>query len=165
MSSAFFAGSFDPFTVGHRNIVERGLKIFDQVVVAVADHPTKKYWFSMEARKQMVCDSLADLDGVTVVTVDGSRLTAHVAKQNGCSALLRGFRGAADMEVEIQLAVMNRLLGAPETVLLTPEGGFTYISSTTVRNVALLGGEIKDLVHPNILERVISQAFIVNYGE
>jgi pantetheine-phosphate adenylyltransferase len=147
---AFYPGSFDPLTIGHLNIIERGLKVFDRLVVALAHNPNKKPLFSLDERRALVEACLPGETRVSVVAFEG--LMVDAAMKHGATAVLRGLRGVADFEYEFQMSTMNRLL-APhvETVFMMTERGHFFVSSQLVREVAALGGDIGALVPPPVL--------------
>lgn len=155
--SAMYPGTFDPVTIGHEDLVRRGAKLFDRIVVAVAANPGKAPMFSLEERVQLVEAVLGDLDNVEVTGYSG--LTIEFAQQHGLEVIVRGLRAVSDFEYEFQLANMNReLTDDVETVYLTPAAQFNFISSSLVREVASLGGDVSrfvsPVVHEALLERV-----------
>jgi len=145
--SAVYPGTFDPITRGHEDLVRRAAGIFDRVVVAIAANPNKAPMFSSEERVELARDVLADLPNVQVVGYSG--LTVEFAKREGIAVIVRGLRAVSDFEFEFQLANMGRHI-APgvETIFLTPKEHFTFISSTLVREIATLGGDVSQFVHP-----------------
>jgi pantetheine-phosphate adenylyltransferase len=145
--SAVYPGTFDPITRGHEDLVRRAAGIFDRVVVAIAANPNKAPMFSNEERVELARDVLADLPNVQVVGYSG--LTVEFAKREGIAVIVRGLRAVSDFEFEFQLANMGRHI-APgvETIFLTPKEHFTFISSTLVREIATLGGDVSQFVHP-----------------
>lgn len=142
-----YPGTFDPITNGHYEIVRRATRLFDRVVVAVAESPGKTPMFDIDERMDLSRRVLADLDNVSV---DGYRdLTVEYARQNNLGVIIRGLRAVTDFEYEFQLASMNRHLQADvETVFLTPTDEYNFVSSTLVREVASLGGNVDKFVHP-----------------
>jgi len=144
-----YPGTFDPITNGHTDLVMRAARLFDEVIVAVAENPGKGPLFSIEEREEMVLQATAHIANVKVVGFSG--LLVDFALKHKANALLRGIRAVSDFEYEFQLASMNRRL-APnlESVFLTPDETNTFISSTLVREVAKYGGEISDFVHPYV---------------
>lgn len=147
--TAIYAGSFDPLTNGHIDIVKRGLKTFDAVVLAVANNPNKTHTFDVEDRMQMARESLAGLDGATVDTFDG--LLVHFAKRRGIKTLLRGLRAVSDFEYEFQLATMNHnIAGDVETVFMMTSEEWFYLSSRLVREVARFKGDVEKMVPPPV---------------
>lgn len=149
--SAFYPGTFDPITNGHQDLVRRASGIFDRVVIGIAANPGKAPLFSPEARVDLARRVLADLPNVTVIGYAG--LTVDLAREQGCGIVIRGLRAVSDFEFEFQLANMSRHL-APDVdyVFLTPKEQFTFISSTLVREIALLGGDVSRFVHPIVAE-------------
>jgi pantetheine-phosphate adenylyltransferase len=147
MSAALYPGTFDPITNGHQDLVRRASKIFSRVVIAVAANPNKAPMFSLEERVTLAREVIADLPNVQVVGYSG--LTVDFARQQGLDVIMRGLRAVSDFEFEFQLANMSRHLApALETVFLTPQEQFTFISSTLVREIAVLGGDVSEFVHP-----------------
>ncbi|MCG5534489.1 pantetheine-phosphate adenylyltransferase [Ectothiorhodospira mobilis] len=144
-----YPGTFDPITHGHTDIVRRAQRLFDQVLVAVAANPSKRPTFSLEERVAMAREALADMEHVQVVGFDG--LLARFAKEQGARVLLRGLRAVSDFEHEFQLAGMNRHLAPDlETIFLTPAEEYAYVSSSLVREIALLGGDVSHFVSGNV---------------
>jgi pantetheine-phosphate adenylyltransferase len=142
--SAMYPGTFDPITLGHEDFVRRAAKLYDKVVVAVAaDTGRKTTMFSFSERIALAQEALADIANVEVKGYEG--LTINFAHENGLAVIVRGLRAASDFEYEFQLASMNRHLTQDvETAFLTPTDKYTFISSTLVREVATLGGDITD---------------------
>lgn len=148
-TSAVYPGTFDPFTRGHEDIVRRASRIFDHVVVAVAANPNKTPAFQLEERAELARGSLSDVRNVEVVGYSG--LTVEFARSRGLSVIVRGLRAVSDFEFEFQLANMGRRLqGDVETVFMVPTEKFTFISSTLVREIASLGGDVSSFVHPSV---------------
>lgn len=145
--TAVYPGTFDPVTRGHEDLVRRAAGIFHSVVVAIAENPNKAPMFDIGQRVEMAREVFADLANVQVTGYRG--LTVDVARQHGNAVIVRGLRAVSDFEFEFQLANMGRHL-APgvETVFLTPKEQFTFISSTLVREIATLGGNVSEFVHP-----------------
>jgi pantetheine-phosphate adenylyltransferase len=151
--TAVYPGSFDPITYGHIDIIQRGRKLFDKVIVAILNNPSKKSLFSVEERLEMLEESLKDIPDVTFDTFSG--LLVDYAKQMGAGAILRGMRAVSDFEYEFQLALMNRKLNRDiETVFLMTGMRWFFTSSSIIKEAALFGGDISDLVPPNVLDRV-----------
>lgn len=152
---AVYAGSFDPITKGHLDIVRRALGVFDQIVVGVAHNPAKDSGlFKAAERVAMIRESLADIaDRVTVDAFDG--LLVDYCDRIGAQAIIRGLRAVSDFEYEFQMAQMNReLLESVETVFLTPDLGYSFLSASLVREVARLGGDVRNFVSPGVLARL-----------
>jgi pantetheine-phosphate adenylyltransferase len=142
---AIYPGSFDPPTNGHLDLIERGSKIFDELVVAILRNPEKDPLFSLADRRKMLEAMTANFDNVSVDTFDG--LTVDYALRMGARAILRGIRAVSDYEYELQMALMNRKLQPGlETVFMMPAEKYSYLSSRLVREVAQLGGNIDCLV-------------------
>ena len=145
--SAVYPGTFDPITRGHEDLVRRAATIFDRVVVAIAANPGKAPLFSVEERVDLARRVLADIPGVEVHSYAG--LTVDFARQNGIAVIVRGLRAVSDFEFEFQLSNMTRHISpGVETVFLTPKEQFTFVSSTLVREIATLGGDVSEFVHP-----------------
>jgi len=145
--SAVYPGTFDPITNGHHDLVRRAASIFERVVVAIASNSHKAPMFSLEQRVDMARKVLKDVRGVEVVGYRG--LTVEFAQKNNIKVVVRGLRAVSDFEFEFQLANMSRHLARDiETVFLTPQEQFTFISSTLVREIAVLGGDVSQFVHP-----------------
>lgn len=147
---AFYPGSFDPLTNGHKDIVLRALKVFDRVIIAMSQNVAKTPLFSLQERQELVLETFAGVDSVEVVRFDG--LMVQAAQKHGAIAVLRGLRGVSDFEYEFQLATMNKTLApALETVFMMTEKHNFYVSSKLVREVASLGGDVSEVVPANIL--------------
>jgi pantetheine-phosphate adenylyltransferase len=153
---ALYPGTFDPPTNGHVDLIQRGAKLFDHLVVAVLNNPGKNPFFTVEERVEMLRESITGLSNVSVATFDG--LMVDFARQQGASAVLRGIRAISDYEYEFQMALMNRRL-APEieTVFLQPAGRYSFVSSRMLKEVFSFGGEVTGLVPPNVLKRLRSR--------
>ncbi len=135
-----YPGTFDPLTKGHIDIVERGSKIFDELIIAVAENKNKNTLFTMQERKEMVEESIKDINNVTVETFDC--LLVHFMQQKGVSVILRGLRVVSDFDFELQLALMNRKLYPEcENVFLMPNKKYIFLSSSMVKEIATLGGD------------------------
>jgi len=146
---AVYPGTFDPITNGHTDLVQRAARLFDRVIVAIAANPHKRPAFATERRAELARTALAGLDNVEVDTFD--TLLADFVRARGARVILRGLRAVSDFEFEFQLAGMNRHL-APgvETLFLTPAEQYTFISSSLVREIAELGGDVSPFVHPAV---------------
>jgi pantetheine-phosphate adenylyltransferase len=144
---AVYPGTFDPITRGHEDLVRRAAGMFDHVVLAIAANPGKVPMFDLDERVALARAVLADIGNVEVVGYGG--LTVEFARAQGIGVILRGLRAISDFEFEFQMANMGRHI-APgiETVFLTPKEQFTFISSTLVREIATLGGNVGEFVHP-----------------
>jgi pantetheine-phosphate adenylyltransferase len=147
------AGSFDPPTYGHINIIERGLKIFDRIVIAIAKNASKNALFSVDERIDLLKELFKGEKRVTIETFTG--LLVNHAKERGIRTLLRGIRTVADYEYEFQMSLANKSLEPDiETVFMMTEGRFTHISSSIIKEVISLGGSGKDMVPPLVEERL-----------
>ncbi len=146
MRRAIFPGSFDPITLGHYDIIERGLTLFDEIVLAIGVNADKKYMFSLEERKGFLESTFKNENKIKVVTYKG--LTVDYAKDIGANFILRGLRNPADFEFEKAIAHTNRKLAEIETVFLLTSSGKSYISSSIVRDVIRNNGDYTGLV-PN----------------
>ncbi len=152
-----YPGTFDPITNGHVDLVHRASFLFDSVVVAVAASPKKKPLFSLEERVQLCRDVLGDLNNVEVCGFDC--LLVQLVREKGASAVVRGLRAVSDFEYEFQLANMNRSLAPDmESIFLTPAEHLSFISSSIVREIAMLGGDVSKFVTPPI-EAALRQKF------
>ena len=151
---AIYPGTFDPITLGHEDLVRRAAQLFDRVIVAVAMAHHKKTLFSLDERMEMAREALRDCPQVSVEPFDGL-VTAFTAARGG-TAMLRGLRSGTDFDYEFQLAGMNRaLVPQIETVFLTPSSQHQFISSTLVREIATLGGDVAQFVSPGVHERLM----------
>ncbi len=149
MNIAVYPGTFDPITNGHFDLIERAARLFDKVVVAIASSPGKGPAFELGARIALAREVVAGLDNVEVVGFSG--LMTEFMKQQEARILLRGLRAVSDFEYELQLANMNRAqMPELETVFLTPAVENSYISSTLIREIAKLGGDVSQHVHPRV---------------
>ena len=154
--SAMYPGTFDPITLGHEDLVRRASRLFDKVVVAIAANPGKEPMFTLEERVALAKSVLKDFGGVEVTGYEG--LTVNFAKDNGLRVIVRGLRAISDFEYEFQLANMNRhLTDEVETAFLTPTETYTYISSSLVREIAALGGDISEFVSPAIKQALLER--------
>ena len=148
---AIYAGSFDPITRGHEDLIHRSLEFVDTLVVAVAINSTKTPLFSIEERVSLIRDSIGDDAHIQVRSFGG--LLVDFAREVGASLLIRGLRAVSDFEYEYQMALMNRHLSPKlETVFMVPSLDTTYISASLVREVARFGGDVNDLVHPTVAD-------------
>jgi pantetheine-phosphate adenylyltransferase len=148
-NTAIYPGTFDPITNGHMDLLQRALRHFAHVIIAVAGSTGKKTCFTLEERVSLARTALERLDHVEVVGFDG--LLVKFAQDKGASVILRGLRAVSDFEYEFQLASMNRKLAPDvETMFLTPDEGYTFISSSLVREIAALGGDVRPFVHPAV---------------
>ena len=155
-SRAMYPGTFDPFTNGHNDLVRRACRIFDKVVIAIAANPGKAPLFTLEQRVDLVKRVLADVPNVEVTGYTG--LTVDFARTHGLNVIVRGLRAVSDFEFEFQLATMSRHLNDQvETVFLTPTEQFNFVSSTLIREIASLGGNVGEFVHPFVAEALAAR--------
>jgi len=153
--TALYPGTFDPITNGHLDLVQRARGLFDRVVVAVGTGREKHPMFTVRERVALVRDAVKDIDGVEVMTFSG--LLIEAVEGAGAVAIVRGLREVSDFEYEFQMALMNRRLAHDvETVFLMPSEHYTYLDSTIVKEVALLGGSVEGLV-PELVETKLKQ--------
>ena len=150
---AIYPGSFDPMTHGHLDLIARGSRIFDHLVVAVLCNSAKHPLFSVPERVEMLTESVAGLGNVSVATFDG--LLVDFARAQGAKAVLRGIRAISDYEYEFQMAMMNRKLDPElETLFMMPAEKYTYVSSRLIKGVFKLGGDVSGLVPALVMERL-----------
>ncbi len=156
-AGALYPGTFDPFTNGHEEIVRRAAAVFGRVVVAVAASPKKQPLFDLEQRINQITNILDNLPDVTVLGYEG--LTVDFARKHNVGVIVRGLRAVSDFEYEIQLATMNRHLESKvETVFLTPTEEFMFVSSTLVREIAKMGGDVSRFVDSRV-DKALKKAF------
>jgi pantetheine-phosphate adenylyltransferase len=149
MRTAIYPGSFDPFTNGHLDVVQRAARLFDRVIVAVAASDGKHPLFTQEERKTLIQQSITDLPNVTADTFDG--LLVNYVQKHSAQAVVRGLRAVSDFEFEFQLALMNRKLNDSfETIFMMPKDTYTFLSSRIVKEIARLGGDVSSFVTPQV---------------
>lgn len=154
---AVYPGTFDPFTAAHIDIVKRALRIFDEIIVAVAPSQKKSPLFTLEERLNMIRKSIEGLNGVKTEAFHG--LLVEYVEANQGVAIIRGLRAVSDFEYEMQMALMNRRLNHDiETVFLMPSEEYSFLTSTMVKEVASFGGSVKSLV-PEIVEKALKDKF------
>jgi len=149
---AIFPGSFDPITRGHMDVINRGIKLFDELVIAVGRSPIKNPLFTPEERVQMIKDLTKDMPRVTVESFDG--LMVEYAKQKEATVILRGLRSLTDVQYEFKLAMTNRAVAGLETVFIMTSAEYGFTSSTLTREVASLGGNVSNLVPEQVCQRL-----------
>ena len=148
--TAVYPGTFDPITHGHTDLIQRASKLFDRVIIAVAANPSKQPLFTLEKRVEMAKLVTKGLSNVSIVGFNS--LLVHFAKENSAQVILRGLRAVSDFDYEFQLAGMNRKLDSDiETIFLTPAEKYAYISSSLVREIAALGGDVGGFVHEKVI--------------
>src|SRR5210317_1279942 len=150
--TAIFPGSFDPITNGHVDVIRRGNKLFDKLIIAVGQNPGKSEFFTKDERVAMIRELFDDLPRTTVESYDC--LTVEFAKQKKAQVMLRGMRNLADVEYEFQLAMTNRTVAGIETVFIMTSEEYGYVNSTMVRQLALLGGDVSKLIPKSVYKRL-----------
>ncbi|AFU14636.1 MULTISPECIES: pantetheine-phosphate adenylyltransferase [Bacillus] len=156
-SIAISSGSFDPITLGHLDIIKRGAKVFDEVYVVVLNNSSKKPFFSVEERLDLIREATKDIPNVKVDSHSG--LLVEYAKMRNANAILRGLRAVSDFEYEMQITSMNRKLDENiETFFIMTNNQYSFLSSSIVKEVARYGGSVVDLVPP-IVERALKEKF------
>jgi pantetheine-phosphate adenylyltransferase len=154
--TAVYPGSFDPVTNGHLDIINRGLKIFDRIIVTILDNPAKKTLFSVEERISLLKSCLADREGTEVDSYNG--LLVDYAQKRQAHALLRGMRAVSDFEYEFQMALMNRRLNREvQTVFLMTGLRWIFTSSSIIKEAAQFGGDIESMVPPVVQEKLMEK--------
>jgi len=154
---AVYPGSFDPITNGHLDVIERGRKLFDRLIVAILRNPQKVPLFSIEEREAMIREAVKDFPNVEVAVFDG--LLVKFAREQGCRVIVRGLRAISDYEYETQIALVNRKM-APEieTIFLPTSAEYSYLNSTVVKELARFGGCVGELVPP-VVEKKLWEKF------
>ncbi len=152
---AIYAGSFDPFTKGHQNVIDRGLRVFDKIIVALAHNVSKKTIFSLDERVEIIEEIYKDRDNIVVDSFEG--LLVDYSKKIGTSVLLRGMRSVSDFEYELQMALANKTLYSEiETIFIVTDSKYSHISSSLIREIVSLGGSVKKMV-PGVVERRLKE--------
>ncbi len=149
---AIFPGTFDPITNGHLDVIHRGIKLFDELIIAVGRSPIKNPLFTPEERVEMIAELVADIPDVLVESFDG--LTVKYAAKKEADVILRGLRSLTDVQYEFQLAMTNRSVAGIETVFVMTSEQYGFTSSTLIREVASLGGDVSNLIPKNIYNRL-----------
>ena len=149
---AIFPGSFDPITNGHLDVVRRSMRLFDELIIAVGRSPVKNQLFTPEERVEMIAGLIADMPGVSVESFEG--LTVEYAAEKKADVILRGLRSLTDVHYEFQLAMTNRAVAGIETVFIMTGEQYGFTSSTLIRQVASLGGNLSNLIPKNVYERL-----------
>ncbi|OHB57263.1 MAG: pantetheine-phosphate adenylyltransferase [Planctomycetes bacterium RBG_13_44_8b] len=149
---AVFPGSFDPITKGHLDVINRGVKLFDELIIAVGNSPLKDQLFTLAERVEMIKPLVADIEGVSVQSYDC--LTVEYAASVGATAILRGLRNLTDVQYEFQLAMTNRAVAGIETVFVMTSEEFGFTSSTIIREIAALGGNVSNLIPQQVYEKL-----------
>lgn len=149
---AIFPGSFDPITNGHLDVITRGVKLFDELIIAVGKSPVKNQLFTPKERVEMIAELITDMPGVSVESFDG--LTVEYAAKKKADVILRGLRSLTDVQYEFQLAMINRAVAGIETVFVMTGEQYGFTSSTLIRQVATLGGNLSKLIPENVRNRL-----------
>lgn len=149
---AIFPGSFDPITNGHLDVITRGVKLFDELIIAVGKSPVKNQLFTPKERVEMIAELITDMPGVSVESFDG--LTVEYAAKKKADVILRGLRSLTDVQYEFQLAMINRAVAGIETVFVMTGEQYGFTSSTLIRQVATLGGNLSKLIPENVSNRL-----------
>ncbi len=149
---AIFPGSFDPITNGHLDVINRGITLFDELIIAVGRSPVKNQLFTPEERVEMIAELTADMPGVSVESFDG--LTVEYAAKKKAHVILRGLRSLTDVQYEFQLAMTNRAVAGIETIFVMTSEQYGFTSSTLIRQVASLGGNLSNLIPKNVQMRL-----------
>lgn len=153
---AIYPGTFDPITNGHLDIIKRAAKLFDKVIVAVAENTSKIPLFTMDERKSMIVEAVRNIDNVEVSVFSG--LIVQYCQQQGAIALIRGLRAVSDFEYEFQMALLNRKIGKDvESVFLMPQEKYTYLSSSMIKEIATFGGDVSCFVPDHVKEKLINK--------
>ncbi len=157
MIKAVYPGTFDPLTRGHEDLVRRASRLFDTIILGIAESRAKRTYFSLDERIEIAREVLADVKNLQVVGFEG--LLIDFVRKHGARVVLRGLRAVSDFEYEFQLAGMNRALYPEmETVFLTPSEQNMFVSATLVREIATLGGDVSKFVHPGVVGRFKQKA-------
>jgi pantetheine-phosphate adenylyltransferase len=149
---AIFPGSFDPITNGHLDVINRGMKLFDELIIAVGRSPVKNQLFTPEERVEMISELITDMPSVSVESFEG--LTVEYAAKKKADVILRGLRSLTDVQYEFQLAMTNRAVAGIETIFIMTSEQYGFTSSTLIREVASLGGNLSNLVPPKVYDRM-----------
>ena len=152
---AIFPGSFDPITNGHLDVIQRGVKLFDELIVAVGKSPIKEPLFTPQERVEMISELVADIPRVLVDSFDG--LTVEYAIKKNADVILRGMRSLTDVHYEFKLAMTNRAVAGIETVFVMTSAEYGFTSSTLIRQVAALGGDVSNLIPKTVYSRLLEK--------
>jgi pantetheine-phosphate adenylyltransferase len=160
MRTVIYPGSFDPLTNGHLDVIQRAAKLFDRVVVAVADNESKSPLFTLAERLDLVATSIRQFDNVEADALTG--LLVEYVEQKGGHAIIRGLRAVSDFEFEFQLALMNRKLNERiETIFMMPKDTYTFLSSRVVKEISRLGGDVSDFVPTHVRQALLTRFGLV----
>jgi pantetheine-phosphate adenylyltransferase len=149
---AIFPGSFDPITNGHLDVIHRGVQLFDELIIAVGRSPIKNPLFTPEERVEMIAELISDMPNVSVESFDG--LTVEYAAKKKADVILRGLRSLTDVQYEFELAMTNRAVTGIETVFILTSEQYGFTSSTLIRQIASLGGDLSNLIPENVRNRL-----------
>lgn len=149
---AIFPGTFDPVTNGHLDVIQRGRRLFDELIVAVGHNPEKKHLFAQAERVELIGELTASMDNVRVDSFAG--LTVDYARRAGAAAILRGIRNSSDLQFEFQVALTNREVAGVETVFIMTSVQYAFTSSSLIKQVAAMGGDVSALVPPAVVRRM-----------
>ncbi|HSN64876.1 MAG: pantetheine-phosphate adenylyltransferase [Azonexus sp.] len=156
---AIYPGTFDPITRGHEDLVRRAGGLFDKLILAIAESPSKRPYFTLEERVEMARETLADMNNVEIVGFNN--LLMDFVHERGAKVIVRGLRAVSDFEYEFQMAGMNRsLYPEVETVFLTPGEQYMFVSATMVREIARLGGDVGKFVQPSVNKRLRAKSSV-----
>lgn len=156
MRTCIYPGTFDPVTHGHLDVLRRACRMFDKVIIAIADNPSKRPFFSAAERLRLVSENLENTPNATPILYSG--LTVDLARELGAVVIIRGLRAASDFEFEFQMSLMNRHLGPDiETILVMTKSEYNYTSSSLIKQVAHYGADISDFVPPNVNAALIEK--------
>lgn len=144
-----FPGTFDPITNGHLDVIQRGAKLFDELIIGVGDNPAKPAMLAQEERAEIIREVLGDMPRVRVETFCG--LTVDFARQTRAAAILRGIRNSSDLQFEFQVALTNRVVAGVETVFIMTSTEYAFVSSSLIRQIATMGGDVSAMVPPQVL--------------
>ncbi|MEW1981564.1 pantetheine-phosphate adenylyltransferase [Citricoccus sp. NPDC079358] len=153
MRRAVCPGSFDPLHHGHVEVIARATNLFDDVIVAVSTNYAKKYRFDVDTRIEMIRETVSSLQGISVVPM-GEGLLAEFCRKAGANAIIKGLRDTADLEYEMPMAAMNRHLTGVETVFLPTDSRYAHLSSTLIKEVSQLGGDVSEFVPRAVMRRL-----------
>jgi pantetheine-phosphate adenylyltransferase len=160
---AIFPGSFDPITNGHLDVVRRGMRLFDELIIAVGRSPIKNQLFTPAERVEMITELIAEMPGVLVESFEG--LTVEYAAARQADVILRGLRSLTDVQYEFQLAMTNRAVAGIETIFVMTSEQYGFTSSTLIREVASLGGDLSNLIPQNVQQRLEGRFSRLRTGE
>lgn len=159
MKRAIYPGTFDPITYGHLDILNRAIKLFDEIIITIAVNPGKEPLFSLDERRKLIEKTLETHSDKTQIKIEGfDGLLVNFAMEKKASAIIRGLRAVSDFEYEFQMALMNRRLSdGISTVFMMPHEKYTYLNSTIVKEVARLGGNISNFVPPEVEQALLKK--------